>query len=205
MPRNTLGSKDEIWKDIKGYEGLYLVSNLGDVYSCLSNKKLKPGSDNGYLKVNLCKNNKVKQFTVHRLVALAFLPNENNYPCVNHKDENPRNNNVNNLEWCTYKYNNNYGSIRERIIKTLKGKNAGKKHPMYGKHHTLESKKEMSKKLSKPVICITTGEIFNSLKEASIKTETSYSSISDCCRNKKQSAGNHPVTGEKLKWEYYKK
>lgn len=147
MPRNTLGSKDEIWKDIKGYEGLYLVSNLGDVYSCLSNKKLKPGSDNGYLKVNLCKNNKVKQFTVHRLVALAFLPNENNYPCVNHKDENPSNNNVNNLEWCTYKYNNNYGSIRERISKTLKGKNAGKK----------------------------------------------------------QSAGNHPVTGEKLKWEYYKK
>lgn len=84
MPRNTLVSKDEVWKDIKGYEGLYLVSNLGNVYSYLSNKKLKPGNDKGYLKVNLCKNNKVKQFTVHRLVALAFLSNENNYPCINH-------------------------------------------------------------------------------------------------------------------------
>lgn len=203
--KNTLGTREEIWKDIEGYEGLYRVSNLGNVYSYLSNKKLNPGNDKGYLKVNLSKNKKVKQFSVHRLVALAFLPNKNNYPCVNHKDENPSNNNVDNLEWCTYKYNNNYGTIKERISKTLKGKNAGEKHPMYGKHHTLESKKEMSNKLSKPVICLTTGKIFNSSKEASIETKISCSNINECCRNKRQSAGKHPITGEKLKWEYYKK
>ena len=79
------------------------------------------------------------------------------------------------------------------------------KHPMYGKHHTLESKKEMSNKLSKPVICLTTGKIFNSSKEASIETKISCSNINECCRNKRQSAGKHPVTGEKLKWEFYKK
>ena len=203
--KNTLSNQKEIWKDIKGYEGLYMVSNLGNVYSHLSNKKMKPGNDRGYLKVNLSKDKKVKQFTVHRLVALAFLPNKNNYPCVNHKDENPSNNNVNNLEWCTYEYNNNYGSIKERISKTLKGKNAGEKHHMYGKHHTPESKSKMSNKLSKPVICVTTGEIFNSSKEASIKTKITCSNINDCCRNKRQSAGKHPITKEKLKWEYYKK
>lgn len=194
----------EIWKDIEGYEGLYQVSNFGNVYSFLTKKKLKPGNDKGYLKVNLSKQKKVKQFTMHRLVAKAFIPNPNNYPIINHKDENPSNNHVNNLEWCDYRYNNNYGTMKERISKTLKGKNAGEKHHMYGKHHTPESKRKMSKKLSKKVICLTTGEVFNSLQEASKKMKISCSGISECCRNKKQTAGIHPITGEKLKWEYYK-
>ena len=79
------------------------------------------------------------------------------------------------------------------------------RHPMYGKHHTSESKSKMSNKLSKPIICVTTGEIFSSSKEASIKTKITCSNINDCCRNKRQSAGKHPITKEKLKWEYYKK
>ena len=194
---------NEIWKDIKGYEGKYKVSNLGNVYSYLTNKKLKPGIDKGYLKVNLRKDGKTKQFTVHRLVAQAFLTNDNDYPCVNHKDENPSNNNVDNLEWCTYEYNNNYGTIKERISKTHKGKNAGEKHPMYGKHHTEKSKEKMIQKLNKPVICITTGQVFDSIKEASLKTDTNYTSISECCRGNRQTAGKNLITGEVLKWEYY--
>ena len=69
----------------------------------------------------------------------------------------------------------------------------------------MRSKSKMSNKLSKPIICVTTGEIFSSSKEASIKTKITCSNINDCCRNKRQSAGKHPITKEKLKWEYYKK
>lgn len=112
----------EIWKDIKDYEGLYQVSNLGNVKSLkkqiirnnkykqtFQEKILKPGlSKNGYLTVSLCKKGKQKTFTIHRLVAEIFIENKNNYKCINHKDENKLNNKVNNLEWCTYEYNNQY-------------------------------------------------------------------------------------------------
>ena len=97
----------EEWKDIEGYEGLYQVSSLGRVKSLKDNndksreKILKQGKmKNGYLKVNLWKNEKVKQYYVHRLVANAFIENPSSLPWVNHKDENPSNNRVNNLEWC---------------------------------------------------------------------------------------------------------
>ena len=128
---------EEIWKDKKDYEGLYQVSNLGRAKSLdryikgkghsLQFKKgriLKPMKDNnGYLKVKLCKDGKEKAFTVHRLVAEAFLPNPHNYPCVNHKDENKQNNNVSNLEWCSAQYNNTYGTRIERVAeKTTNGK-----------------------------------------------------------------------------------
>lgn len=204
MMKNTLGDLEEIWKDIKGYESLYKVSNLGNVYSCLTSKTLKPGNDKGYLKVNLSKNKKIKQFTVHRLVALMFLPNDEGYPCVNHKDENPSNNKADNLEWCTYKYNNNYGTVNKRISETLKGRNAGENHPMYGKRHTDESKMKMSKKLCKAIICTTTGEKFVSGKAASLKMNINCSNINSCCKGKRSTAGKHPVTGERLKWEYYR-
>lgn len=103
--------KTEIWKDIEGYEGLYQVSNFGKIKS-LGNKNchkneliLKLGIRNTYYVINLTKNNNRKSFQVHRLVANAFIPNPYNYPIVNHKDENPLNNNVDNLEWCTQKHN----------------------------------------------------------------------------------------------------
>ena len=95
--------------------------------------------------MNLRKDNKTKQYQIHRLVAIAFLPNENNYPFVNHKDENPSNNRVDNLEWCTPKYNVNYGTARERLSKALKGKRSGEKHPMYGKQHKDETRQKISK------------------------------------------------------------
>lgn len=98
----------EIWKDIKNYEGLYKISNLGNVKSLKTNKNLYYSKSRNYLRVSLNKNGIRKGYFIHRLVAQAFIPNPNNYPCVNHKDCNGNNNKVNNLEWCTYKQNNSY-------------------------------------------------------------------------------------------------
>ena len=102
---------EEIWKDIEGYEGLYQVSNMGRVRSLRRNiiLKIKIGS-NGYERVVLSVNNIPKGYSIHRLVANTFIPNPDNYPIVNHKDENKTNNRVDNLEWCTQKYNVNYGT-----------------------------------------------------------------------------------------------
>ena len=104
----------EIWKDCKGYEGLYQVSDNGIVWSVRSQKKLKPAMNTkGYLFVSLyARNGKIKNEYIHRLVALAFLENPNNYPQVNHKDEDKHNNTVENLEWMTCKDNINYGTGR---------------------------------------------------------------------------------------------
>ena len=110
---------NEIWKPIKGYEGLYEVSNFGRIKSLKFGKEriIKGSKDKyGYLQVGLSKNNKSKTFKVHRLVAEAFIDNTDNLPQVNHKDENPSNNVVSNLEWCDAKYNCNYGSHREKQI-----------------------------------------------------------------------------------------
>ena len=109
----------EIWKDIPEYKGLYQISNLGRVKSLNYNhtgKKriLSPGTSRGYLCVILCKNGKIKKFTIHRLVAMTFLENPDNLPMVNHKDENKQNNSVSNLEWCTSQYNVTYNN-RHRI------------------------------------------------------------------------------------------
>jgi hypothetical protein len=122
----------EIWKDIKGYEGLYQVSNLGRVKSLKRtvNKKngrkqtiqerfLKPrGNSNGYLRVYLREGGYTgKNFSVHRLVCEAFHENPENKPCVNHIDENKANNTASNLEWCTVKENNNHGTHNTRSAK----------------------------------------------------------------------------------------
>lgn len=109
---------EEIWKDIDGFEGLYQVSNFGNVMSLNYGnrgyaKKLTPKFNNsGRLWVELLKGGKRKCMLVHRLVALAFIPNPNNFPQINHKDENPKNNFAFNLEWCTQSYNNHYSIER---------------------------------------------------------------------------------------------
>lgn len=124
-----LVNMEEIWKDIKGYEGLYQVSNLGRVRSIertikhkstygglyhIRGQILKLKQDKGYLRIGLKKDNIKKYYSIHRLVAEAFIPNPHNYAQINHKDENPKNNEVNNLEWCTAKYNINYGTGMQR-------------------------------------------------------------------------------------------
>lgn len=119
---------NEIWKDIPGFEGLYQVSNLGRVKSFRQSSKLhkvpeyilNPSlSSNGYYQVTLYKDTKRSKVLVHRLVAEAFVPNKNDFPMVNHIDENRLNNTASNLEWCTVTYNNNYGTVRERASDTL--------------------------------------------------------------------------------------
>ena len=107
----------EIWKDIPDYEGIYQVSNLGNIksFTKVSNGHiLKPCISKGYKYVCLNKNGKHKNYAVHRLVALAFVKNPYGYKVVNHKDENKLNNNADNLEWCTSHYNFNYGTSRLR-------------------------------------------------------------------------------------------
>lgn len=110
----------EEWRDIVGYEGLYEISNWGRVRR--NGKIIKPGKNNlGYLQVALYKNGLQKHALIHRLVALAFLPNPNNYPEVNHRDEDKTNNAVENLEWCTRKYNANYSLAKPILQFDLQG------------------------------------------------------------------------------------
>ena len=112
----------EIWHDIEGYKGLYQVSNKGRVKSLKWGKEriLRPGINScGYLKVVLYKNTAAQHRLVHRLVAEVFIPNLENKPQVNHKDENKLNNCVNNLEWTTAKENSNYGTRNERVSRKI--------------------------------------------------------------------------------------
>ena len=107
------------WKPVPGYEGYYAVSDKGTVYSLRKERELKPKVDRyGYEVVTLTVYGHSKCFTVHRLVALAFIPNPYNKPTVNHKDENKRNNTVSNLEWATVKENDNHGSRNARMAKS---------------------------------------------------------------------------------------
>lgn len=159
---------EEIWKDIKGYEGLYQISNLGRVKSLGNGKSrkekiLKPRKNSaGYLRVMLCKEGKIKDFYIHRLVANTFLSNPNNYTQINHKNEIKTCNYVSNLEWCTAKYNINYGSHNESVRKAQK---------------------------CKKVICIETNVTYESIREASRQTGIHQWSISNCCNGKRNTAG----------------
>ena len=130
----------EIWKDVVGYEESYQISSLGNVRSkdrfikrgnsgyWLKGKVMTPyPNSKGYLRVCLVKNNTEKNVFVHRLVAQAFIPNPNNYPIINHKDENCINNCVENLEWCTYSYNNTYNDLHHRKMKNYNWEERNKK------------------------------------------------------------------------------
>lgn len=129
----------EIWRDIEGYEGSYQVSNLGRVravdrvvYGKLSYKngrfvkgrvlKLRKNKE-GYVKVNLNKDGVKSTYDVHKLVADAFMSNPNNFPQINHRDENKANNQVFNLEYCDAHYNTNFGTRNERIANSLRHSN----------------------------------------------------------------------------------
>lgn len=177
----------EIWRNISGCPG-YQVSSIGRVksmerkvkkwngYRTVRERILKPGKNRGgYLIVFLYKEEKRKTMLLHRLVADAFLPNPNNLPQVNHKDENPLNNNVENLEFCDAKYNSNFGTRTERIAKALTG--------VY------------NTKNSKAVMQIETGKIFPSTMEVQRQLGFDNDKISKCCNGKLKSA-------YKYHWKY---
>ena len=153
----------EVWKDVKGYEGLYQVSNLGRVKTTSTNYiKTLSKSNREYLRVQLHKNGVSKHISVHRLVATAFLDNPNKLKEVNHKDENKTNNNASNLEWCTRTHNNNFGKRNDCV----------------------------AKKLSNPVRRISmSGEVtvFASMHEAAKITKISLTQISNMCNGKRKS------------------
>lgn len=113
---------EEIWKDIPGFEDGYMISNLGRVYSKYTKKIRKTQFARGYESVTLKRDEKQHCLFVHRLVAQTFLSNPDNLPIVNHKDENPMNNCADNLEWCTYSYNNSYNDIAKRKSKKFQKK-----------------------------------------------------------------------------------
>lgn len=128
----------ETWKNIKGYEGLYLVSNLGRIKSLKRQRIRKIATTRiGYCVVNLSKDGIKKLKTVHRLVALAFVPNPDNKQCINHKDGNKLNNKIENLEWCTHSENSKH------MVEVLGIK------PHLGKKHPEETKRKIGFKNSK--------------------------------------------------------
>ena len=169
----------EEWKNIKGFEGLYQVSNEGRVKSLQREITYKDGrkkiikerilknllSDLGYYHVMLSKNGVAKRYKVHRLVANEFIENPNNLPIINHKDENPKNNVVDNLEWCTQGYNVRYGTMIERgRQKQLNRKDLSKEVEQYN--------------LDKQLI-----ETYKSASEVIRKnSQFSIASITRCCR-----------------------
>ena len=143
---------NEIWADIPGYNGMYQISTMGRVRG---RKILKfDKTKDGYLLAQLRKDGKTHKHRVNRLVALAFIPNPNQLPQVNHKNENKKDNRAENLEWVTAKQNINSGSCIQR----------------------------RAKKQGKRVICNNTGELFFSIGDASRKTGISASAISNCCK-----------------------
>ena len=159
----------EIWKKvpIAEYSEIYLISSKGRLKNIKRNKIHAINLDNyGYPHYLLCNNRKRKPITAHRLVAMAFIENPLNLPCVNHKDEVKTNNSVENLEWCTVAYNNHYGTARKRT----------------------------AEKNSKPIVQLFNGEVlavFPSATEAARQTGANLSKIRMCCRGERKSAGGY--------------
>lgn len=162
-------------KDIEGYEGRYAITEDGQVWSYYSKSFIyQRTNDKGYKIVRLRKDGQQKMYSVHQLVARTFIPNPNKYTEVNHIDEDKSNNSISNLEWCTHQQNINKGSCKERAAETQR-----KTHPS-----------------RKAVICIETQKIYSSMKEAQRETGVNNTSISECCNNKRLTAGG-------FHWEFY--
>lgn len=196
---------EEIWKDVivekngitYNYTGKYQVSNFGRVRN-IKGKILKPTNLKDYKGVSLCKHGKHELFTIHRLVAFAFIknPNPTEWTMVNHKDENKHNNCVDNLEWCDARYNANYGTKIQRSSDKFRGRLIGEKNPMYGKPGNMRGRIGSENPSSKKVKCLETGQIFDSIKLA--EQWCGKKGISACCRGKQKTvAGYHWIFIEK--------
>lgn len=178
---------EEIWKDVAGYENIYQISNFGRVKSIdrlanhvngmrfVSGRILKPNTCQSYLNVSLSKNGKMKRFTIHRLVAVAFISNPNNLPQINHIDGDKLNNNFANLEWCSASDNQKHAYK----IKLKKSANLGK----FGKEHHL------SRAISQYDIYGNLVNKFFSTREANRETLINQGSIAACARGERRTAG----------------
>ena len=157
----------EIWKEIDVLGSKYEASNLGKIRNSKSKKELHQYTNEfGYKMVRIQIINNRKHYRVHRLVACTFILNPNNYPQINHKDENKTNNSVDNLEWCTAKYNSNYGNHNKKLSTSHKGK----------------PNKYKSKKIIQYDLNMNFIKEFNSIKEAVKETKVSRSSIYRSCK-----------------------
>ena len=183
----------EQWRDIKGYIGLYQISNMGNVKSLISNKNLKPVPNiDGYLHVNLHKDGKGKMHSVHRLVALHFIPNPENKPTVDHINTIRTDNRVSNLRWFTRKEQVTLNDItKERVNKLIS--ETGKRTVAIA-----------TEKRKKKVMCVTTGEIFNSARDAAKHYNMKdIGGVSHAANpNYKQKTAGKLPDGTKLEWRY---
>ena len=188
----------EEWRDIKGYEGLYQVSNLGQVRSLdkidrwgrfRKSRIIRSRFNNsGYRVINLSKSGTQKTYLVHRLVAESFIPNPENKPEVNHIDEDKLNNAVSNLNWMTNKENCNYGTRNDRSSTNRNQKEIAKKVDY----------KKIAKRASEcrsiPVISIDANGVekkYKSSYEASRYLSIHHSNISKCCKGKLKHTGGY--------------
>lgn len=170
-----------LMKDIPRFEEKYAITEDGQVWSYKHKKFLKPKLVNGYYLVDIFdKNIKRHSIPIHRLVAMTYIPNPNNYPVVNHKDETRTNNHVSNLEWCTYKYNSNYGTIIDRTNKTKEKENSMK-----------NCWAASVRSRSKPVRCIELNQVFKSASEASRILGINHTHISSCCLGCRNTCGGY--------------
>ena len=159
----------EVWKKVpfEEYEGKYLISSKGRLKNKKTGRIHAINLDSyGYPHYLLCSNDKRKAITAHRLVALAFIDNPLNLPCVNHKDEDKTNNSVENLEWCTVRYNNLYGTRRQR--------------------QTDKTSKEVAQMLDGKVIAV-----YKNAAVAKEATGANSSKIRMCCRGERKHAGGY--------------
>ena len=167
---------NELWKDVHGFEGLYMISNLGKIKSidhyvkCNTGKRLVKGRvlkacdrGNGYPFVTLGKDGKQYNMSIHRMVAIAFVPNPQKYKEVNHIDENKSNFHVENLEWCDRNYNNNHGTRQNRV--------------------TIKNSKKVIQMEGDKVL-----RIWFSLSDIARELNFSIGNISSCCNGSRPSA-----------------
>lgn len=169
------------WKPVVGFEGLYSVSDTGEIRSERRKRNMTVQVNRyGYYQVILSVNRKQNMRLVHRMVAQAFICNKQNLPQVNHIDENKLNNSVDNLEWCTLEYNQCYGTVVQRRVET-------------------HLRKNIAARFYKPVKCtfVLGGAVseYKSQHCAALETGVSRKQIIACCKGRKETAGGR-------KWEY---
>lgn len=210
----------EKWKDVKGYEGLYQVSNEGRVKALSKSwvcgkgvihyrkeHLLKCVTSKGYLQVKLCKDGKINTLKIHRLVAEAFIPNEDNKPCIDHINTIRTDNRIENLRWCTYKENMLNPITRTKSSNSKKGNqwNKGKKQSeetvrkrvekIKGNKHPIESIIRSANGHKKPVAQYTKEGVYikkwNSAVDAARELGISVEGIGRVCNNKIKTSGGY--------------